>query len=64
MDFTSLITNVGFPIACVVAMGKYLVKRDEQHTKEINELRKSIDNNTKVMLELSYFLKGSDNING
>lgn len=58
MDVVNIITSVGFPIACCIGMAWYILKRDDKHAKEVENLRKSIDNNTKVMTELLFYLKG------
>ena len=61
VDVINIITSVGFPIACCIGMGWYILKRDDKHAKEVENLRKSIDNNTKVMTELLFYLKGGVN---
>lgn len=48
MNLADLISNVGFPIACCVALGWYVLKRDAKHSAEIAELKKSVDNNTRI----------------
>ena len=44
-----LINTVGFPIVCCLMMGYYIKYSDEKHTEEINELRKTVDNNTMAL---------------
>ncbi len=61
VDVVNIITSVGFPIACCIGMAWYILKRDDKHAKEVENLRKSIDNNTKVMTELLFYLKGGVN---
>lgn len=61
MDFVTLISNVGFPIACCVALGFYILKRDSKHTEEIAELKKSVDNNTQVTRAILIYLKDHEN---
>lgn len=56
----ALISNSGFPIVCCMALAWYIVKRDSKHSKEIEEIRKSLDNNTNVMKELLFYLKGGE----
>ena len=56
----NFINNEAFPIACCVALAWYIIKRDEKHTKEIEEIKKSLDNNTNVIKELLFYLKGGD----
>ena len=58
MDILNIISSVGFPIAACIAMSIYIKQRDTKHEQEVDKLRQSIDNNTKVMTELIYYLKG------
>lgn len=46
---TQIISNLGFPIACVVAMFWMLNKERDAHKAETAELSKAIENNTQVM---------------
>lgn len=57
MNIGDLISNVGFPIACCVALGWYVLKRDTKHSAEIAELKKSVDNNTEATEALLEYLK-------
>ena len=55
MDFSSigsLIGTVGFPIACCVYLIYVNNKNEEKHTEEVEKLRVTVENNTKVMLKL------------
>lgn len=55
MDFTTLsqlIGSLGFPIVACLYMAKMQEKQNEQHSKEVEELRKSVDNNTKAMIKI------------
>lgn len=55
MDFnviTQIISNLGFPIACVVAMFWMLNKERDAHKAETAELSKAIENNTNVMTQV------------
>lgn len=57
MDFTNLIQNVGFPIACCAALGYYLSNKDKldreerQKDKEADRARedKILETNTKLL---------------
>ena len=46
---TTLISNMGFPIACVIALLWYLNKEREEHKAETQKLADAINNNTIVM---------------
>lgn len=43
---STLISNLGFPIACVVAMFFMWNKEREEHKAEMQEISKAITNNT------------------
>ena len=47
-----LISNIGFPIACAIAIFIYWQKDREQNLATLDKLRDTIENNTKVMLQL------------
>lgn len=60
MDVVNLISNVGFPMACVIVMGwfiKYLsdTNRKEreatrkEYANEVKELRKTLENNNMIL---------------
>ena len=46
---TTLISNMGFPIACVIALFWDLNKEREEHKAETQKLADAINNNTIVM---------------
>ena len=55
MDFSSigsLIGTVGFPIACCIYLIYVNNKNEEKHAEEVEKLRITVENNTKVMLKL------------
>lgn len=55
MDFSaiaSIISSVGFPIACCIYLIWSNTKQTETHATEIEKLRETVDNNTKAMLKL------------
>lgn len=49
---TQLISSVGFPIALCVYMIYTMQKQSENHKSEINELSKTIENNTIAIVKL------------
>ena len=49
---TQIISNLGFPIGCVVAMFWMLNKERDAHKAETAELSKAIENNTNVMTQV------------
>lgn len=68
MDITTVIANLGFPIACVIGLAWYIKYVTDKHEKEISDLRNSynntiadlrnsLDNNTRAITELVFYLK-------
>ena len=51
-DITSIITNVGFPIAVCLICFWYINKMQEQHKAETDKLAEALNNNTLVMQKL------------
>lgn len=61
MDFssiTTIISQVGFPIACCIYLIYSNNKQNDKNAEEVEKLRQSIDNNTKVMIEIKMLLGG------
>lgn len=56
--FTTIISNVGFPIACVIAMFHMWNKEREAHKEETDRLAEAINNNTVVMQQVLNKLGG------
>ncbi len=59
MDFssiTTIISQVGFPIACCIYLIYSNNKQNDKNADEVEKLRQTIDNNTKVMIELKTLL--------
>lgn len=55
-----LISTLGFPIVCCIVLFWYMIKQTDMHKEEINELKKSIDNNTIILTRLYEELGGSN----
>ena len=55
---TTIISNVGFPIACVIAMFYMWNKEREAHKEETDRLTEAINNNTVVMQQVLNKLGG------
>ena len=53
---STLITNLGFPIAVCCYLFYSSSKKDEMHKEEVNAMRASIDSNTGVILEIKIML--------
>lgn len=59
--FIQLISNMGFPIACVIAMFFMWNKEREEHKAESDKWVEAINNNTKIMQRLIDKLGGERN---
>lgn len=54
----TLIGNLGFPIACVIAMFVMWNKEREDHKQEMTQISKAIENNTLALTQLVDLLHG------
>lgn len=57
----SFISTVGFPIFIAVFFLLRLKKQDDRHAEQFDQLTVAINNNTKVIQELSYKLEEREN---
>lgn len=53
----SLVSGVGFPVACCIALFWFMEKQGERHKQETDSLRDTIASNTKVLTELCTLIK-------
>lgn len=51
-EVVTLVSTVGFPAAMCLILLYYIFKREEEHGKEMSELKKAINNNTNVISRL------------
>lgn len=51
MDITQLISNLGFPIAACFAMAYYVKYTTDRYQKQIDDIRKSHEEETKKLAE-------------
>ena len=56
-DIITIISNVGFPIACCIFLYMHMNKQTELHHQEINILSEAINNNTAAVNQLRERLK-------
>lgn len=56
-EVTSLISNVGFPIAVCVALFYFMMKQEDRHKDETDNLSATVEANTKVLTELCTLIK-------
>lgn len=52
-----LIGSIGFPIVMCLILLQYMDKQNEKHDKEVHELTETINNNTKILTELTTLIK-------
>lgn len=60
MDFNGvleLIGSIGFPIVMCLILFHYMEKQNDKHDKEIHDLTETINNNTKILTELTTLIK-------
>lgn len=55
--FTSLLSSVGFPITCCIALFWYVNTLQTTHREEMCKLSESLDKNTEILCELSTLIK-------
>lgn len=61
MDFNSITTLIGsyaFPIIMCLVLFYYLEEEQKSHKDEMEDLRKTIEDNTKILSELKTLFEG------
>jgi large-conductance mechanosensitive channel len=53
----TIISNLGFPIACVIAMFWMMNKEREDHKEELQKVTEALSNNTLALTELQDMLR-------
>ena len=59
----AFIGSLGFPVVCCLIQFYVILKMNKAHMETLTELKKTIDNNTKSIIDLSNSLRGV-NANG
>ena len=54
---TQLITNMGFPIACVIALFWSWNKEREDHKAELEQITTALNNNTQALIKIEELLR-------
>ena len=54
---SNLISNVGFPIVCVIILWKQTQDQTAKHKEEMDKLSESVHNNTIALTELTTIIK-------
>ena len=57
-DWQNLIGALGFPIVCCIAQFYIILKMNKSHNDTLAELKRTIDNNTQSIIDLSNTIKG------
>ena len=52
LDVEQMITNLGFPIACVCALGYYFVQKDKSSREDINKILDNLREDNQLVREL------------
>lgn len=56
-EYITLISNLGFPVAMCVLMWRYITDLNKRHEHEVNALKDTLNENTKVLTELTTLIK-------
>lgn len=59
-EVVTLVSTVGFPAAMCLLMGYYVMRREEEHGKEMAELKKAINNNTNAITKLAERMRNDE----
>lgn len=57
-EITQLISTLGFPIVCCIALFWKMNKQDENHKEEMSKMTDALNNNTVALTKLSDKLGG------
>lgn len=57
-DWQNLIGALGFPIVCCIAQFYIILRMNKSHNDTLAELKRTIDNNTQSIIDLSNTIKG------
>ena len=57
-DWQILIFSFGFPILCFIAQFYIILRMNKSHNDTLAELKRTIDNNTQSIIDLSNTIKG------
>lgn len=54
----AFIGSLGFPVVCCLIQFYVILKMNKSHDETLSELKRTIDNNTKSIIDLTNSLKG------
>ena len=52
MDWVTIVQTLGFPIACVIGLGWFVVRLTDQHKAEMDAMTEALQNNTQVLISI------------
>ena len=56
-DWQNLIGALGFPIVCCITQFYIILRMNKTHNETLSELKRTIDNNTQSIIDLSNTIK-------
>lgn len=59
-EIITMISNIGFPIACCVFLFMQLNKNNEQHSSDMKAITEALNNNTLAITKLTERMKEDD----
>ena len=57
-NFVQIIKELGFPIACVLALFWMVIRQNDQHKEEMQAMSEALNNNTKALIRLEEKIGG------
>lgn len=65
-EITTLISNVGFPIAMCIVVCYYVYKKDQSHKEEIDKLSDAVNQQTlniqRLIDKIDHLIGGTENV--
>lgn len=58
-DIMNFISTCGFPVACCVYLMYQNAQQEKSRERETEQLRKTVDANTRAVKELTEYIKGA-----
>ena len=55
-EIAAIVSSIGFPIVACIILAKHYAKREDKNENNLEKMRETIDNNTRVIndLQISY----------
>jgi len=58
--FSQIVSTVGFPIACCIAMFWQMNKQTELHKQEMDSMKEALNQNTSAINKLVIYMQGKE----